>query len=59
VAVDVDWSKVKGKTYNQQYAYFREFFRPRIEAAVKAQVDASIAEGFELLDALLDLQVAA
>ncbi len=43
---------LKGKTYSQKVAWFRE----RIDAALADELEASMADGFQLLDAMLDLQ---
>ncbi len=44
---------LKGKSYSE----LKEFFRARIEEALGESIDASIADGFELLDAMLDAKL--
>lgn len=46
---------LKGKSYAEKKAWFRA----KIDEALGAEIEASIDDGFALLDAMLDLQVAA
>jgi len=45
-------------SYYDAKTYFRTLIRPHIEKALAATIDESIAEGFALLDAMLDLKAA-
>ncbi len=55
-AAEIDWSKVKGKTYSEQKDYFQQLIRPHIEKALGAEIEASVADGLALLDAMLELK---